>query len=142
VIQHVNSEAKQGAVFVTDNNKDFARAGVLALRETAKVRTRIMSVDEKIDILTKRDTLRRRVGLAKERLEDSGAATSAVKRPETLAKIEAFILANLTLSDARLVEVKGLHTLTLRTVDTELPTTPEVFEKGLNADYLSRGSAH
>jgi hypothetical protein len=65
-----------------------------------------------------------------------------VKRPETLAKIEAFILPNLTLSDARLVEVKGLHALTLRTVDTELPTTPEVFEKGLNADYLSGGSAH
>jgi hypothetical protein len=55
-----------------------------------------------------------------------------VKRPETLAKIEAFILANQTLSDARLAEVTGLPALTLRTVDTELPTTPEVFEKGVN----------
>jgi len=45
-------------------------------------------------------------------------------------------------ADPRLVEVKGLHALTLRTVDTELPTTPEVFEKGLNADYLSRCPGH
>ena len=45
-------------------------------------------------------------------------------------------------ADASLVEVKGLHALTRRTVDTELPTTPEVFEKGLNADYLSRCPGH
>jgi len=45
-------------------------------------------------------------------------------------------------ADARLVEVKGLHALTLRTVDTELPATPDVFEKSLNADYLSCCSGH